>query len=403
MSPTKRILILTDSIAPPAYAPRIVSLCKHLCSQGWECAVFSDCERGNKPFAAECGAWYQTRYYQTGLYRWRYAMDKLFGARERHFRTYIEQTVDVATYDVIFCSTCYYFPLQTAYRLAKKYSKPYVVDVRDIAEQFGDTHFRTQSPLPSQRLNEYLHQWFTTRNIHLRNRVLADAKAVTTISPWHQALLSRWNTRTCLVYNGYDTDDFYPKDVKSDRFIISYTGKIYDLHFRDPRLLFEAMRRLLRDGSIVASEVEILFHIDQASMAPLQALVADYGIQEVCRIEGYIPRTALLPLLHESSILLVLTCQSTPEGAHGIMGTKFYEALGVEKPVLCVRSDEECLAQVINETKAGLAGTNADEVAAFILAKYREWKQKGFTRQTVVQQERFTRAYQSKQLEDLLS
>jgi len=403
MSPTRRILILTDSIAPPAYAPRIVSLCKHLCAQGWECAVFSDCERDAQPFAAEVGDWYQTRYYQTGRYRGRYAMDKLFGARERHFQAYIEQTVDVKDYDMIFCSTCYYFPLQTTCRLARKYGKPYVVDLRDIAEQWGEIRYRTQSPLPSQRLNERLHQWFTAHNLRLRNRVLAGARAVTTISPWHQALLSRWNDRTYLVYNGFDTADFYPKDVKSERFVISYTGKIYDLHFRDPRLLFEAVRRLLQAGSIAATEVEIRFHIDRASIPSLEALVAEYGLSEVCRIAGYIPRTTLLPLLHESSILLVLTCQSTPEGAHGIMGTKFYEALGVEKPVLCVRSDEECLAQVIRETNAGLAGTNAEEVAAFILAKYREWKEKGFTRQAVVRQERFTRAYQSKQLEDLLS
>ena len=86
------------------------------------------------------------------------------------------------------------------------------------------------------------------------------------------------------------------------------------------------------------------------------------------------------------------------------MGTKFFEALGVEKPVLCVRSDEECLAQVIQETNAGLAGTNAEEVADFILDKYAEWKKNGFTHQAVNQEvkKQFTRQYQAKQFEQIL-
>lgn len=84
------------------------------------------------------------------------------------------------------------------------------------------------------------------------------------------------------------------------------------------------------------------------------------------------------------------------------MGTKFYEALGVEKPVLCVRSDEECLAQVIEETHAGLAGTNVQEVADFVLNQHHEWQRNGYTRQVVQNKQLFTRQYQSQQIEALL-
>ena len=82
-----------------------------------------------------------------------------------------------------------------------------------------------------------------------------------------------------------------------------------------------------------------------------------------------------------------------------------FEALGVEKPVLCVRSDEECLAQVIRETNAGIAATTAEEVKAFILDKYSEWQQNGFTRQAVnqAQKQLFTRQYQAGQFEALLT
>jgi len=399
---SKRILIVTDSIAPPAYAPRIVSLCRHLCSKGWECSVFSDCEQGNEPFSIEVGEWYQTAYYSTGNVHLRYIADKLLGARERHFQAFIESTVDVAQYDAIFCSTCYYFPLQTVYRLARKYHKPFVVDLRDIAEQFGHLSYMTHSVSSWRWINESVHRLFTKLNIRKRNKVLAAANHVVTISPWHRELLSRYNPSTHLIYNGFDEQEFYPQDVPADKFTISYAGKIYDLHFRDPRLLFAALQQLIEKRQISPKDVEVVFHIDKGSISDLEALVKEYGLEAICHISGYIPKTELLPLMHRSSILLVLTCKSTPQGAHGIMGTKFYEALGVEKPVLCIRSDEECLAQVIEETHAGLAGTDVASVEAFIRATHNEWKKNGFTHQAVQHKHLFSRQTQSEQIEQLL-
>ena len=84
------------------------------------------------------------------------------------------------------------------------------------------------------------------------------------------------------------------------------------------------------------------------------------------------------------------------------MTTKFYEALGIEKPVLCVRSDEECLAEVIRMTNAGVAATTAEEVKAFILDKYSEWQAKGYTRQAVKGKQDFSRQQQVQQFEQLI-
>ena len=398
----RRVLILTDSIAPPAYAPRVVNLCSYLSGQGWKCSVFSDCEKGVLPYKTNYGEWFHTAYYQHKFYHLRYLADKIFAARERQFQEYIETTINVAEYDAFFCSTYYFFPLQTTYRLATKYNKPFVVDLRDIAEQWGDMPHGERSIFHLQRLNKWIYRLFIRRNLRERNQVLEKADHVITISPWHRDWLSRFNASTHLIYNGFDADEFYPKDVKCDKFIISYSGKIYDLSFRDPRLLFAALQQLFGEGKIPQDDIDLRFHIDKESIFPLQQLVAQYGLTDICHISGYIPKDQLLALMHRSSIQLVLTCLSTPNGAHGIMGTKFYEALGTEKPVLCVRSDEECLAQVIEQTNAGLAGTEIQQVADFILEKYHEWKKNGFTRQKVRNKEQFTRQYQSQKIQEVI-
>ena len=48
------------------------------------------------------------------------------------------------------------------------------------------------------------------------------------------------------------------------------------------------------------------------------------------------------------------------------MTTKFFESLAVEKPILCVQSDEAYLAEAIKETHSGLAATRVDEVYDFL-------------------------------------
>ena len=83
------------------------------------------------------------------------------------------------------------------------------------------------------------------------------------------------------------------------------------------------------------------------------------------------------------------------------MTTKFFEAIGVEKPILCVRSDEECLAQTIKETNAGLAATTVEEVKRFILHHYQQWQQNGYTHINITNKEQFSRQRQAQQFEEI--
>ena len=85
------------------------------------------------------------------------------------------------------------------------------------------------------------------------------------------------------------------------------------------------------------------------------------------------------------------------------MTTKFFEALGVEKPILCVRSDEGCLAQVINETQSGLAATSVEEIKEFISTYYAQWEKQGYTRIDIKDKEKFTRQNQALQFEQIFN
>lgn len=392
----KRILILCEAIAPPAYSPRVLTLAQYLQDQGWQCTILTEeCEQ--QAFDTDICTIYQMPAYHNLL------ADKLCYGKDKALYSYSVEKLDMASYDLIFCSTYYYFPLLAAQKLAKRYHLPLVVDLRDIAEQWGKELYFTRRLTPWKRLDYCIGKLYERKQLCMRNRVLKYANAVTSVSPWHKHLLAQYNEHTHLIYNGYDEQLFVAKDVKSEVFQITYMGKLYSTKLRDPRLLFAALRELLSEGQIDQEDLRVLFHVDEAGKGQLQELAQEYEINSVVDIQGYIPRAQILDVMHLSSILLVLTTKSTAEGTHGIMGTKFFENMGVEKPVLCVRSDEECLEQVITETQAGLAATEVEQVKSFVMEKYQEWKQNGYTRQKVKNKEQFTRQYQAEQFVELFS
>jgi hypothetical protein len=89
-------------------------------------------------------------------------------------------------------------------------------------------------------------------------------------------------------------------------------------------------------------------------------------------------------------MMFVLTIEHT----HGMLTTKFYEALGCEKPILCVPSDKGALAELIDYTHAGIATEDTEEMKTFIMEQYRQWQQHGFTHQRTRHRNEFTRTAQ---------
>ena len=278
---------------------------------------------------------------------------------------------------------------------------PLIVDLRDIVEQWGELDYYTRSFTGIQWIDNIVKKIYTARNMNQRNRVLRQATAVTTVSPWHQKTLAQYNDKTYLIYNGFDANTFYPRAVKTPTFDINFIGKYYSHYAKCPTLLFEAIQDLIREKKVKRDDLHVNFYTNAIGQQTFENLSKKYALEQIVSVHNYIPRSELINYMHYSSILLILTTSCKQNGTHGMMGTKFYEILGVEKPCLCLNSDEECLADAIEQTNAGLAATQVDEVKDFILTKYYEWLKNGYTRQAVVNKEQFTRQHEAAQFEQL--
>jgi glycosyltransferase involved in cell wall biosynthesis len=242
------------------------------------------------------------------------------------------------------------------------------------------------------------------RYLRERNRALRYADAVTTVSPWHVEQLQRFNGNVHLIYNGYDPEAFFPEPKPSPAFTITYTGRLLSLAMRAPELLFKALVRLEAEGVLSPATCQVHWYVDEASWCILRPEAEKAGVMPYMCCKGYVPAEQIPRILNDSSVLLLLANRAS-DGPKGIMTTKIFEYLAVNKPILCVRSDESYLAALIAESKAGLAAVNVDEVCDFLRHHYAAWQAKGYTsaegEKSVVQ--RYSRKEQAGQFVQLFT
>ena len=388
----KQILIITEAITKPLYIPRVRNIYHHLQRKGvkidWVAEKYEDVpETFNLTL-------HQIPFYKykgiIGKFEWviKNILSLLFDYKNRYFSRKISQFTNNKQYDLIFCSTCHTFGLKAAYNVAKKQNIPLYIDLRDIAEQCSANEYSN-----SKFALGLLGKIYRNININRRNKILKLANKITTVSPWHVDFIKQINDNTHLIYNGYDINLFQPRNIKSEYFDIIYTGKWYSSSLQDPTLLFETL------SEINNPKIRLVVYTDANKHSEIKNLAKQYNITTPLILNDYIANHEIPQKLNESSIILVLTKKENK----GIMTTKFFEALGVEKPILCVRSDEGCLAQVIKETESGLAATNVEEIKNFISNYYNQWEKQGFTRIDIKEKEKFTRQNQALQFEQIFN
>ncbi len=358
----KRLLIVSDPPASPGYLPRLRSLCDFLVQKGIDVTVLTE-EYQVLDFAHTYPI-ETIRMYSGGSFDW-FVKTVWTLLTDWHNRAFARKSLQLSaisnqTYDAILCTAFSDFPLGAALRIAKQLHVPFICDIRDLDEQVDEStyQYKHQSAwlMPFRRLYRAIH-------IRRRNKVLRAAHAVTTVSPWHAQIIQQFNQKVSVIYNGFDAKQFYPKDIPAEQFTVTYIGS-----------LFEWQKPALEKVKRVVESLNIKLDIHTPQLNPI----------------GY---DQLGDAIRRSSIMLVLTSEHT----HGMLTTKFYEALGCEKPVLCVPSDKGDLADLIAYTHAGIATDDKEAIKDFILEKYNEWRQNGFTRQATQHRNEFSREAQNDQ------
>lgn len=363
----KRILVICDPLAPPGFSPRVRYLCDYLVQTNYSVTLLTE---QDLPLEFEHAYPIVTiRMYSGGLFDW-FVKTIWTLLTDWHNRAFTQRGLAVLKdqYDLVFCTVFSDFPLGAGQRIAQALNIPLICDIRDLDEQVDNSKYqykhKSRLLMPFRRIYRAIH-------LRRRNKVLQAANTITTVSPWHADFIRQFNPNVHVVYNGYDAELFYPEDIPTEQFVISYIGSLFE--WQQPSL--SKVRQAIQE--LNNTQIKLQVHTSQ---------------------QNPIEYDQMGDAIRNSSIMLVLTAPHT----HGMLTTKFYEALGCEKPVLCVPSDNGSLAELIAYTNAGIATDDIEQIKQFITAQYNTWLQNGFTHQQTQHREEFSRAYQTQKIEQLI-
>jgi hypothetical protein len=408
-----KVLLITE-VFPPAFNPRMGYLVKYLSDLNWDVDIITHNSVRDNNFKYLVG---NNRILRVNLRHnqnetpqgfvqkiWRLLnLRRHFRSNRKPFVEGIKLNFKKEDYSVILVSVSYdLFVLEAGWAIAKIWKIPLLVDIRDILEQ--KPSLNTYSPGIKSLLIRYITGSFENDIIQMRNKILKNAKAVTTVSPYHVKKLSEFNNNVKLIYNGFDPEIFNPDHIENTKtFYVMYTGLIFKQDEQDPSILFEAVRQLEIDNIINCKRFRIQFYTPVNFRSTVLNNRFFPIVEKYIDFFEYVDYNQIPGLLQKTSIALVLTNLSGNKGPNGVLTTKFFDYLAAERPVLCVRNDEGILEDTIKKANIGVSAKSVNEAYSFILEKWNEWEKYGHTTVKVNQEykRQFSRKSQAKQFVDI--
>lgn len=246
-------------------------------------------------------------------------------------------------------------------KLKLKHKIPWIADLRDLWTQNHNYSYSSLRKMIDRRLER---------------RVLAGADALVTVSqPWADKLSVLHRGRASYtITNGFDPAEVNTTPTKlTDKFTITYTGAIYPGK-QDPTKLLAALKSLISKGVFEPSNIEVRFYGPEESW--LEKEIRQYGLADIVKQYGPVPRDIAIQKQRESQLLLLLDWDDLHE--KGVYPGKVFEYLAARRPILATGgADHGVVKQLLAETKAGTHAPTTDVVRNRLEELYREYQEDG--------------------------
>ena len=234
----KKVLIVCDMF-PPAFGPRMGYLCKYMRQAGWNPVVVTEwIDDQTFAFLTDGIETHYVHYFPNAhrgkLIRrleWLavFTADLLFQYKSKKMARVARERLREGGFIGVLSSTYRTFPLPVALMMAREFHLPLIADHRDIIEQYASDEFISRPFHTLPFIDRWITRIYRSHLLKSRNKALRQANHVTTVSPWHVEQLAKINSNVSLIYNGYDPEIFYPKIEKTERFNMTYTGRLLSL------------------------------------------------------------------------------------------------------------------------------------------------------------------------------
>lgn len=160
-----------------------------------------------------------------------------------------------------------------------------------------------------------------------------------------------------VITNGFDEDDLSKKEITKDsKFSIAHIGTL--VKTRNPETLWKVLQDLVTENNSFKNQLEIKLvgKLDIDVVNSIKKHKLDSFVNKI----DYLPHNLVIEEQQKSKINLLLV-NNTPN-AKGILTGKFFEYLAAGSPILAIGPTNGDLAEILNETKAGLISDFNDTV-----------------------------------------
>lgn len=243
--------------------------------------------------------------------------------------------------DLIYASASPYTSLLIAKSISKRYSIPWVGELRDL---WSDNHY-----FKSNWIDRLLEQKTLSTASHL----------VTVSEPLAQALKNKYKCPVSVIYNAYDKLDFInpSADKSSEKIKITYTGTIYE-NKRDPTPLFLA----IASSDLVRNKVQVDFYGPDLSY--ISYLIDKYKLEDCVFVHQPVSRDDAIKLQQESDILLLLTWNDPKE--KGVLTGKLFEYIGSGNAILSIGAINDDASVIVTSNGFGIATNSPEDIDYFL-------------------------------------
>lgn len=230
--------------------------------------------------------------------------------------------------------------------------------------------------------------------------IIKRADYITTVSdPLARDLSGLHHKSVNVIMNGFDPQEIYSTKL-SCKFEIIYTGQLY-YGRRDPTILFKALNEAINEGSILKSDLSILFY--GRTSVWLDGLIEQYGLDDCAFQMGNIDKEIAKLKQHEAQLLMLLNWDS--ESDVGNITGKIFEYIAAQRPIISIGREDSVVSKLIASSKIGIASNNYLSIKEYLLSAYQEYKTYGHVHYTgdASVLEGYTQVNMAKRFADLLS
>jgi len=371
------ILVISNAFEYPSFNARLRHQCDYLVKQGHQLDVYTE-PWDSLEFEHQY-AIYEIGERNFNFIKWAFLSihSVLTNYKERKFALHLLWYIRNKKYDLIFCSTQSCFPLCAAAMVAKVKHLPLHVDISDLMELN-----------PNFQIESWWHPWRKLRQklyIQRRNQALQQADSITTLFPQHVEFIKTINPHVSLLYNGFDPQQMYYKPVVTSLFKVNYVGYAYESQNMDLIL------HIIDKFRLELPKIQWTFYSNDLTYNHIK-----YSRPNIC---GMLPKEIVADTLRQSSLILLVNDSEDS----GLQSEQFYQAIGVEKPILFVGANEGAIPDMIALTQAGIASKSVKESMDYIRQLYHQWEKDGCIHQEIIHKDLFDVNLQGQQLEHILS